>query len=159
MALRHAGCGSTISQPCIFAPLVILSTIFLSTLKALLTVLASSCTVLTGLADNPGTGAGDSDLGDECPLSCKTTVIAVSCQKTGRKDGGARRDRTDDLLLAKQALSQLSYGPIMFAGRTVEGDAWQGKTGREGRYAPCYLRMDVPGQPFFWLRSRENGQQ
>ena len=27
------------------------------------------------------------------------------------KIGGARRDRTDDLLLAKQALSQLSYGP------------------------------------------------
>ena len=27
------------------------------------------------------------------------------------KAGGARRDRTDDLLLAKQALSQLSYGP------------------------------------------------
>ena len=26
--------------------------------------------------------------------------------------GGARRDRTDDILLAKQALSQLSYGPI-----------------------------------------------
>jgi hypothetical protein len=29
-----------------------------------------------------------------------------------RKSGGARRDRTDDLLLAKQALSQLSYGPV-----------------------------------------------
>jgi hypothetical protein len=28
------------------------------------------------------------------------------------KVGGARRDRTDDLLLAKQALSQLSYGPV-----------------------------------------------
>jgi hypothetical protein len=28
-----------------------------------------------------------------------------------RPPGGARRDRTDDLLLAKQALSQLSYGP------------------------------------------------
>jgi hypothetical protein len=26
-------------------------------------------------------------------------------------DGGAGRDRTDDLLLAKQALSQLSYSP------------------------------------------------
>ena len=26
--------------------------------------------------------------------------------------GGARRDRTDDLMLAKHALSQLSYGPI-----------------------------------------------
>jgi hypothetical protein len=29
------------------------------------------------------------------------------------KVGGARRDRTDDLLLAKQALSQLSYGPLL----------------------------------------------
>ncbi len=27
------------------------------------------------------------------------------------KDGGARRSRTDDLLNANQALSQLSYGP------------------------------------------------
>lgn len=26
-------------------------------------------------------------------------------------NGGARRDRTDDLMLAKHALSQLSYGP------------------------------------------------
>jgi hypothetical protein len=32
--------------------------------------------------------------------------------------GGARRDRTDDLLLAKQALSQLSYGPFQ---RTEDG--------------------------------------
>ena len=29
-----------------------------------------------------------------------------------RTSGGARRDRTDDLMLAKHALSQLSYGPI-----------------------------------------------
>ena len=28
------------------------------------------------------------------------------------RDGGARRDRTDDLLNANQALSQLSYGPF-----------------------------------------------
>ena len=28
------------------------------------------------------------------------------------EDGGADRDRTDDLLLAKQALSQLSYSPL-----------------------------------------------
>lgn len=27
------------------------------------------------------------------------------------RSGGARRDRTDDLMLAKHALSQLSYGP------------------------------------------------
>ena len=30
---------------------------------------------------------------------------------SGITAGGARRNRTDDLLLAKQALSQLSYGP------------------------------------------------
>ena len=30
-----------------------------------------------------------------------------------RADGGGERDRTDDLLLAKQALSQLSYGPVL----------------------------------------------
>ena len=29
------------------------------------------------------------------------------------KDGGASRDRTDDLKLAKLALSQLSYGPVL----------------------------------------------
>ena len=30
----------------------------------------------------------------------------------GTGAGGANRDRTGDLLLAKQALSQLSYGPV-----------------------------------------------
>jgi hypothetical protein len=29
-----------------------------------------------------------------------------------QKTGGGERDRTDDLLLAKQALSQLSYTPV-----------------------------------------------
>ena len=33
------------------------------------------------------------------------------------KFGGARRDRTDNLLLAKQALSQLGYGPILAKGQ------------------------------------------
>ena len=32
-------------------------------------------------------------------------------RRTRNKDGGASRDRTDDPLLAKQVLSQLSYGP------------------------------------------------
>ena len=39
--------------------------------------------------------------------------------------GGARRDRTDDLLLAKQALSQLSYGPDQ---RTDDGRQMTDKT-------------------------------
>jgi hypothetical protein len=39
--------------------------------------------------------------------------LRTSNSGIGRRSpaGGARRDRTDDLLLAKQALSQLSYGP------------------------------------------------
>ena len=37
--------------------------------------------------------------------------------------GGARRNRTDDLLLAKQALSQLSYGPAGTAPKKRE-DWW-----------------------------------
>jgi hypothetical protein len=36
------------------------------------------------------------------------------------KSGGARRDRTADLLHAMQALSQLSYGPIRRRGTLPE---------------------------------------
>ena len=43
------------------------------------------------------------------------------------KAGGARRDRTDDLLLAKQALSQLSYGP---AGSGTQAEAGIGGPGK-----------------------------
>jgi hypothetical protein len=35
--------------------------------------------------------------------------------KGAKQDGGARRDRTDDLMLAKHALYQLSYGPLIGA--------------------------------------------
>src|SRR5579863_2298117 len=40
------------------------------------------------------------------------TRFAGAGRFADRPPGGARRDRTDDLLLAKQALSQLSYGPF-----------------------------------------------
>jgi hypothetical protein len=40
-----------------------------------------------------------------------TDNSATASRRHHQGDGGARRDRTDDLLLAKQALSQLSYGP------------------------------------------------
>ena len=40
------------------------------------------------------------------------TERCARIQQIGSGVGGARRDRTDDLLLAKQALSQLSYGPF-----------------------------------------------
>ena len=46
--------------------------------------------------------------------------IAITSSVDARPPaGGARRDRTDDLLLAKQALSQLSYGPV--GARTSDG--------------------------------------
>jgi len=38
-------------------------------------------------------------------------VAAGSDNPADCAGGGAGRDRTDDILLAKQALSQLSYGP------------------------------------------------
>jgi hypothetical protein len=40
------------------------------------------------------------------------------------KVGGARRDRTDDLLLAKQALSQLSYGPSLLRRPPSRFEGW-----------------------------------
>ena len=52
--------------------------------------------------------------------------------------GGARRDRTDDLLLAKQALSQLSYGPL-FSGR-LKSERKAGLPSRSSRAAVARLR-------------------
>jgi hypothetical protein len=40
------------------------------------------------------------------------SCVAVPREARRAKRGGARRDRTDDLMLAKHALSQLSYGPV-----------------------------------------------
>ena len=42
-------------------------------------------------------------------------LFKQSCYRPGG-DGGAKEDRTPDLLRAKQALSQLSYGPIVLTG-------------------------------------------
>ena len=44
------------------------------------------------------------------------------------RDGGAMRDRTADLLRAKQALSQLSYSPIvvnLIYRNSIPGKAWK----------------------------------
>ena len=62
-------------------------------------------------------------LGDGARKSRLQTSSDERCQRTNRcrlhrvflhlcDGGGGRRDRTDDLLLAKQALSQLSYAPV-----------------------------------------------
>ena len=48
-------------------------------------------------------------------LRCTSSIILCNCQRTRPKVfyelGGGERVRTDDLLLARQALSQLSYTP------------------------------------------------
>ena len=49
---------------------------------------------------------------------CPMAVVRNPCfypdgNGMAQTDGGARRIRTDDILLAKQALYQLSYGPIL----------------------------------------------
>ena len=48
-------------------------------------------------------------------------VIADAAHHEPQAHGGGERDRTDDLLLAKQALSQLSYTPMRAAHRPHGG--------------------------------------
>ena len=45
-------------------------------------------------------------------------------------DGGAKRDRTADLLRARQALSQLSYGPIILLFKVVGLNGLEPSTSR-----------------------------
>jgi hypothetical protein len=46
----------------------------------------------------------------------QTCLLTNDASHPGSKpDGGAKRDRTDDLLNANQALSQLSYGPVSWS--------------------------------------------
>ena len=60
---------------------------------------------------------------------CEGSTLDAAFRKI-TKPGGANRDRTGDLLLAKQALSQLSYGPFGWELRfdpgrvSVGGSGW-----------------------------------
>ena len=56
---------------------------------------------------NPGRVArsGDDATGPKSPKGCRTADVLKPA------DGGADRDRTGDLRLARAALSQLSYSP------------------------------------------------
>ncbi len=59
-----------------------------------------------------------------------------------RVPGGARRSRTDDILLAKQALYQLSYGPNReLARRAVDDAAVQLGAGRPGQTRTADLTL------------------
>ena len=47
-------------------------------------------------------------------MSHSDSSFRIETLRTHDGSGGADRDRTDDLRLAKPALSQLSYGPRVF---------------------------------------------
>ena len=51
-------------------------------------------------------------------------VISRTASNDGRSASGAKRDRTADLLRAKQALSQLSYGPFQSEFRPRRRRRW-----------------------------------
>ena len=68
-----------------------------------------------------------------------TPRLAEPKQAEPAKAGGARRDRTDDLMLAKHALSQLSYGPIYRAALEDSWWAWDDSNVRPHPYQGCAL--------------------
>ena len=47
-----------------------------------------------------------------CEVMFRGRCFQRPVRRSSIPSGGARRDRTDDLMLAKHALSQLSYGPV-----------------------------------------------
>ena len=56
--------------------------------------------------------------------------------------GGARRDRTDDLMLAKHALYQLSYGPFGEGSGELSATVTQpGRAGRPGQTRTADLTL------------------
>ncbi len=110
--------------------------------------------LLFTMSDN--TPAGDSVAGARILESHEQAAAAgPPCRPTGiadqtaikppldrpsldRPSGGARRDRTDDLLLAKQALSQLSYGPVR--GRRTDDGAQTRQHRRGGAGQAAQMR-------------------
>ena len=69
--------------------------------------------LLFTMSNNSAAAVGDRRGKFRCMDELKQRVELRPCStfQIQFEFGGARRDRTDDLLLAKQALSQLSYGP------------------------------------------------
>ena len=64
------------------------------------------------------------------PVSLTGITFTIKTFKMVRMSGGGRRDRTDDLLLAKQSLSQLSYAPFWELYRMVGLDRLELSTSR-----------------------------
>src|SRR5262249_24823087 len=76
------------------------------------------------------------------PLSLRNTALALE-HTHARKAGGAERDRTADLLRARQALSQLSYSPRSLTRARACGSGgwwvWVDSNHRPHPYQGCAL--------------------
>jgi hypothetical protein len=57
---------------------------------------------------------------DQSSIARSSRRILLLKEQMTQRNGGARRSRTDDILLAKQALYQLSYGPSPFGKQRVQ---------------------------------------
>jgi hypothetical protein len=66
------------------------------------------------MLDNPQMSEDTAKLFMDEPVRLLGSWLAARCGD--QPSGGARRDRTDDLMLAKHALSQLSYSPVEAVG-------------------------------------------
>jgi hypothetical protein len=62
-------------------------------------------------------------------------------QPNREPSGGARRDRTDDLMLAKHALSQLSYGPKKAVGDSQSAVGMATIEEPDGRLSTAYCLL------------------
>src|SRR6266403_3954846 len=87
------------------------------------------------MSDNPPRRSCDADGAKNINFR---TSRSMAWRNSRDPAGGARRDRTDDRLLAKQALSQLSYGPL-FSGR-LKSERKAGLPSRSSRAAVARLR-------------------
>ena len=90
---------------------------------------AHTCALVLSLPDNDifsrsvlKAGEPGLTLHSRCQTRLAARPGANSCVPRSQS-GGARRDRTDDLMLAKHALYQLSYGPRRDAGRIRSSSA------------------------------------
>src|SRR5436189_6402727 len=75
----------------------------------------------------------------QCVRSDVSRTI-IEAFRSSISSGGARRDRTDDLMLAKHALSQLSYGPV------PEGECFSRARLRRRYGAAAFVQEGLPSR-------------
>jgi hypothetical protein len=85
------------------------------------------------------------------------TPFCVSCSFAIR---GGEGNRTPDILLAKQALSQLSYAPIFKRTKTQKTNQNYGLTRRMNRFAPdsSFILPSSPFSDWAYLDSNQGPQ-